>query len=112
LPAIYNGMDYLPQLFQVSYTAGFEEGRIPRDIVDTIGKMAAIGPFNIFGDLIAGAGIGNVSLSMDGLSQSVTTTQSAMYGGYGNRILAYQKEIAEQMKTLRMYYMGIGMTVA
>jgi len=77
LPAIYNGLDYLPELFEVAYTAGFEDGKIPADIINLIGMMAAIGPFHIFGDLIAGAGIANISLSMDGLSQSVGTTSSA-----------------------------------
>lgn len=112
LPAIFGGMDYLPQLFEVSYTAGFEVGRVPRDIVDVIGMMAALGPFNIFGDLITGAGIGNLSLSLDGLSQSITTTQSAMYGGYGNRVVQYTKQIKEQITNLRRYYKGVRLIVA
>lgn len=112
LPAIYNGMAYLPQLFQVEYTAGFEEGRVPRNILDTIGKLASLGPFNIFGDLIAGAGIANLSLSLDGLSQSIGTTSSATNAGYGARIQQYQKEIKEKLAMLRRYYHGVRFTVA
>lgn len=108
LPAIYNGSGYLPQLFEITYIAGFEEGKVPRNIIDIIGMIASLGPFNIFGDLITGAGIGNLSLSLDGLSQSITTTQSAMYGGYGSRILAYTKQVKDQMKQLRRHYKRIG----
>lgn len=110
LPAIYSGMSNLPHLFTIEYTAGFE--RIPANILDLIGKFASLGPFDIFGDLITGAGIGNLSLSLDGLSQSITTTQSAMYGGYGSRIVSYGKQIKEQLPKLIHYYRGLRMTVA
>ena len=112
LPAIYNGLDFLPQLFEISYTAGFEEGKIPRNIIQSIGQFASIGPFHVFGDLIAGAGIANVSLSMDGLSQSIGTTSSATNSGYGSRILGYQRELKEALPELRQYYKGIRMSVA
>jgi hypothetical protein len=112
LPAIYNGLAYLPQLFEISYTAGFEEGKVPANIVDLIGMFASLGPFNIFGDLIAGAGIANISLSMDGLSQNIGTTSSATNSGYGARIIQYQKQIKEQIPHLRRYYKGTRMVVA
>lgn len=111
LPLIYGGMDYLPDLFTVSYTAGFEEGQIPQNLIDIIGKLAALGPFNIFGDLIAGAGIATLSLSIDGLSQNVGTTSSATNAGYGSRIIQYTKEIKDQLPKLRKYYKGIRMAV-
>lgn len=112
LPAIYSGMAYLPQLFHVEYTAGFGAGQVPRDIIDIIGKLAACGPFNIFGDLIAGAGIANLSLSLDGLSQSIGTTASATNAGYGSRIIQYLKEIKQALPNLRRYYKGIRFVAA
>ncbi len=112
LPAIYNGLDYLPQLFEINYTAGFEDGKVPRNIINAIGMMAAIGPFHIFGDLIAGAGIANISLSMDGLSQSIGTTSSATNAGYGARVGNYLKELKDALPKLRQYYRGIKFTVA
>lgn len=111
LPAIYNGMSYLPDLFAVSYTAGFEDGELPFNLLDLIGKVASFGPFNIFGDLIAGAGIATVSLSIDGLSQSIGTTSSATNSGYGARLIQYQKEIKDWIPKLRRFYKGIRMTV-
>lgn len=112
LPAIYNGLDYLPELFEVSYTAGFEDGKIPADIINVIGMMAAIGPFHIFGDLIAGAGIANISLSMDGLSQAIGTTSSATNSGYGARVGNYLKEIKAAIPMYKQWYRGIKMTWA
>lgn len=111
LPAIYNGMDHLPDLFAISYTAGFEDGELPFNLLDLIGKVASFGPFNIFGDLIAGAGIATVSLSIDGLSQSIGTTSSATNSGYGARLIQYQKEVKDWIPKLRRYYKGIRMTV-
>jgi hypothetical protein len=111
LPAIYNGLQYLPQLFQVQYIAGFETGKVPRNIIDIVGKIAAMGPFNLFGDLIAGAGIANLSLSLDGLSQTIGTTASATNAGYGARLIQYTKEVKEAIPLLRRYYRGISMVV-
>lgn len=111
LPALYGGLPYLPQLFQVSYTAGFALGKVPRNIVDVIGMFASFGPFNIFGDLIAGAGIATLSLSLDGLSQSIGTTSSATNSGYGARVLQYLKQIKLQIPVLRRYYKGQRMVV-
>lgn len=111
LPAIYNGMSHLPDLFSLDYTAGFEDCMVPRNLVDIIGKLASLGPFNIFGDLIAGAGIATLSLSIDGLSQNIGTTSSATNAGYGARLGQYTKEIKDQIPKLRKFYKGIRMTV-
>jgi hypothetical protein len=107
LPAVYSGLSHLPDLFNLSYTAGFT--RIPRNILDLIGMFAALGPFNIFGDLIAGAGIASLSTSIDGLSQSIGTTSSATNSGYGARIRQYLEQIKKQTPILRRYYKGIRM---
>lgn len=112
LPAIYNGLDYLPQLFNLTTVAGFEPGKVPRNIIDIIGMAASLGPYGIFGDLIAGAGIANLSLSMDGLSQTIGTTSSATNAGYGARIIQYTKQIKDQIPVLKRYYKGTRMIVA
>lgn len=107
IPRLFGG-GYIPHLMRCEYVAGFAEGQIPADIVDIIGKVASLGAFNIFGDLIAGAGIATVSLSLDGLSQSIGTTSSATNAGYGSRILQYKGDVKEQLKTLRRYYNRVG----
>jgi len=105
------GRDYVPQLFRVSYKAGFQAGEVPDDILEVIGMKASIAPFNIAGDLIAGAGIANKSISIDGLSQSIGTTSSATNAGYGARILQYEKQLKERMLTLKGYWRGMPFVV-
>lgn len=112
LPAIYSGMSYLPQLFQLSYTAGFGAGMVPRNIIDLIGKIASIGPLGIFGDLILGVGVSNLSLSLDGLSQSIGTTKDSSSGALGARVTRYMKDVTAQVPMLRRYYKGIRGVIA
>jgi len=101
------GLRYLPGIHEVDYRAGFPRGQVPPAIRHVVGMLAAIGPLNIAGDLIAGAGVANYSISLDGLSQSVGTTSSATNAGYGSRILEYQKEIKQQLGIIRDTYRGI-----
>lgn len=108
MPAIYGGMTRsVPHMLECDYTAGFERGQIPDAIKHAAGMLASMGPLNIAGDLIAGAGIASYGLSLDGLSQSVSTTSSATNAGYGARIIQYQKDLKPMLAELRRYYRGI-----
>jgi len=78
-----------------SYTLVWSMSEIPRDILQVIGWLASMLPLDTAGDLIAGAGIANFSVSLDGYSESVGTTASATNAGYGARILSYQKQLKE-----------------
>lgn len=112
LPLLYSGIDNVPSLFKINYTAGFPKGQVPFNLKEIVAMKASLGPLNIAGDLIAGAGIASKSISMDGLSQSISTTSSAENSGFGSRIIAYNKEIISRMKGLKEYYRGINMVVA
>lgn len=103
--------DFLPEVFHITHTAGFPNGRVPPVLKDLVGKYASFGPLNIAGDLIAGAGIAAQSLSIDGLSQSISTTSSATNAGYGARILQYEKEIKSILPQLKNYFHPISMVV-
>jgi hypothetical protein len=103
--------DFVPDVFRINYTAGFECGQVPDIFKDAVGKIASFGPLNIAGDLLGGAGIASQSLSIDGLSQTYNTTSSATNAGYGARLLQYSKEVKEVIPTLRRYYKGFGLTV-
>lgn len=110
LPLIAAGRRFVPGILEVQFTAGFAEGQVPMDIRDLIGKWACFAPLNVAGDLIVGAGIASKSVSLDGLSTSISSTSSATNAGYGARLLQYQKEIKEVVPTLKRYYKGIRMT--
>lgn len=102
-----NGARYVPHVHEVDYVAGFPAGQVPDDIRHVVGMVAAMGPLNIAGDLIAGAGVANYSISLDGLSQSVGTTSSATNAGYGSRIIQYQKDVKAMLPILRAAYRGM-----
>ncbi|HCB04523.1 MAG TPA: hypothetical protein DEQ43_09805 [Nocardioides bacterium] len=93
---------------RVSYTAGFDGTTypIPAEIKMAIGHLASMLPLDTAGDLIAGAGIASYSTTMDGLSESVSTTSSATNSGYGARILSYQNQLKANMAGLKKRYLG------
>lgn len=112
LPALHIH-DHLPFVLRIDYEAGYENpSDIPSDLLEIVGMKASMGPLNIAGDLIAGAGIATKSLSLDGLSQSIGTTSSATNAGYGARIIQYNKEIAERLAILKTKYRAIAMVTA
>lgn len=72
---------YAPSLWEVEYVAGFDENdkSLPLGLLtEAVYKRAAMGILNVWGDLIIGAGIASQSVSIDGVSQSIGTTQSAI----------------------------------
>lgn len=107
LPQLVMGASHLPHFYKISYVAGFPEDQIPYAINEAIGLTASMLPLDIAGDLIAGAGIANYSISIDGMSQSIGTTSSATNSGYGAKILSFKGRLKETMKILRDYYKGI-----
>lgn len=106
LPLVYGWTDFIPQIFRISYTAGFADG-VPANIVDIIGKLASFGPLGVAGDLILGAGIASESIGLDGVNTAVTTTQSATNAGYGARINQYRRELADEIPDIRQYWRGL-----
>lgn len=96
-----------PGMWRISYQAGMQD--LPDDLVEYICKRASIGIFQVWGDLIIGAGIANQTISIDGLSQSIGTTQSPEFSGSGARIKNYQDDMKELEKRLKDTYLGINL---
>lgn len=94
----------IPDYWDFQYITGFDLDALPYDLFDIVGKMACFGPLGIAGDLILGAGIASQSLSVDGLSQSISSTASATSSGYNARLIQYKKEIEESVKRLMLIY--------
>jgi len=110
-PGIIMYNDTFPGFLRVTYRHGFGLGQVPAEVKDCILKRAALGPLNIAGDLLIGAGIASLSTSAGGVSQSVGSTSSATNSGYGARILQYMKEIKEVLPGLIRHWRGIRATV-
>lgn len=96
---------YIPDYWRVQYITGWDIDQMPMDLLNLVGITASFGPLGIAGDMILGsAGIAGQSLSIDGLSQSISTTASATSAGYGARILQYTKQIEEIKNRLKLVY--------
>lgn len=96
----------IPNYYFIEYCTGFDE--IPADLLDVIGKLAAIGIFNVAGDIVLGqAALAGYSLSIDGLHQSIQTTNSAENAAFSARIKNYQKEIKSSLDNMKSFYKGI-----
>jgi hypothetical protein len=96
----------VPNYWTLTYITGFHN--IPKDILEAIGKQAAISVFTILGDIVVGAGIASKSQSIDGLSQSISTTASAMYNAFSARIGQYEKDLEKTLiPRLKARYVGI-----
>lgn len=112
LGAMLTRRKMVPDAFEITYFAGFDPGAFPIELKEVVGKEGAFGPLNVGGDLVGGAGLAGSSLSLDGLSQSITTTNSSTNAGFGARLIQYEKELKETYKTLLPYYRGPRMRVA
>lgn len=85
----------LQLFYTIDYDAGYETSDdVPQDLRQTIAKQAAVSLLNIIGDGLM-SGFSSSSLSMDGLSESFSSTQSATSAYFGARIKVYQDEIAD-----------------
>jgi hypothetical protein len=110
LPIIRRGIaDWWPGLFEVTYRAGYEPGNVPGRIQKAIALKAAIEILNIAGEMILGSGIASKSISIGGLSQSVSTTSSATNAGHGALILQYEKQLKTLLPNLRRQHHGVSL---
>lgn len=103
------GQSQIPNYWTIRYCTSFNS--LPEDILDVIGKLAAINIFHQLGDIILGAGIASQSLGIDGLSQSISTTSSATNAGYGARITGYLADLKQARVDLKNKYDGNALTV-
>ena len=90
-----------PQGFEFDYTAGYENSDlVPKGLRDVIGKWACTKALATVGDGLL-AGFSSQSVSLDGLSESFSSTQSATSAYFGARILSYQREIKDWLERNR-----------
>ncbi len=82
-----------PQAFKVDYTTGYKTAdQVHEGLRAVIGKYATIKALAVVGDGLM-AGFSSQSVSLDGLSESFSSTQSATSAYFGARIAQYGKEI-------------------
>ncbi len=112
-------MPMIPQAWKITYDYGFCSGQVPVLINQAIAMIAAIFVLITAGHLILGAGIAGTSISLDGLSQSIQTTQSAENSGFSSTIRDISEKLFGKTKDdefailriLHTYYKGAGIYI-
>jgi len=98
-----------PQGFKFDYTTGYEKSDfIPKDLRDAIGMFAAIKILGWVGDGLM-AGFSSSSVSLDNLSESFSSTQSATSAYFGARIKSYIDQLKEFRKHNKYKYANVPM---
>jgi len=99
-----------PNAFEFDYTTGVDTSDfVDEGLRNIIAKYAAIKALATIGDGLI-AGFSSQSVSLDGLSESFSSTQSATSAYFGARIKEYQDEIKEWFTHNRYKYAPIPMS--
>ncbi|MBW1995100.1 MAG: hypothetical protein JRI77_11730, partial [Deltaproteobacteria bacterium] len=98
-PYAISGMPWIllghrfPDGFEIDYTTGYPSSDfVPEDLRQMIGMWAAVYCLDSIGDGLL-AGFSSQSVSLDGLSESFSSTQSATSAYFGARIVSYTKKL-------------------
>lgn len=112
-PLMGSSRTFAPQMIHVRYVAGLlprqnatynRQWEMPATLEKLILKIAIREVFELWGRLIITPGIASTTLSIDGVSESIGTTQSAMYGAASADINQLNQDIADLEKDLRGYF--------
>lgn len=107
---MYGNATYGAHIFyEIDYDAGFESAAdVPDDLREIIAKQCAVSLLNIIGDGLM-SGFSSSSLSMDGISESFSSTQSATSAYFGARIKEYKDDIKEYIKENKLKFSNLPM---
>lgn len=126
IPLVYGALEYLPQLWQIEYVAGFQNTKVPYIVADALFKIAAIEALTTLSDTLKPVGASSVSVSFDGISRNTQfeSGRGRAAAVFASRIEAYQKEVYGSseavsthevgglIKQIRDRYHGVSMVVA
>lgn len=108
-PQLMIGTRLIPDFWHISYMTGFKE--LPEDIEQVIAKMSVILMFGVLGDVLNPAGLASQSLSIDGLSQSLSTIANNQGNVLNPRIKRYYDDLFTgdfaELKLIRNAHRGI-----
>lgn len=107
---MYGDETVSPYLFyEIDYVAGYENSdEVPDDLREIVAKIAAVSMLNVVGDGLM-SGFSSSSLSMDGMSESFSSTQSATSAYFGARIKEYKDDIDRYIKANKRKFTNIPM---
>lgn len=95
--AIFGSQSWIPAFWKIRYTVGFRDGRLPKVVNDLIGVIAAQ---DVLSRLASTYGKSTgTSLSIDGVSQSVSTPGPEMFARRQDELETRRKRLASKIKT-------------
>ena len=104
---------FVPGLWQIDYTSGFDPENIPLLVADAVCKLAVIDMLTVMSNLVGPIGVNSQSLSVDGLSQSRSyqlPAFKAMLGQYqGDLFGTPGSPTSGLIKQIKDNYFGIGL---
>lgn len=104
---------FAPQMFHIKYIAGLlprrsqmynEDWELPADLEKLIHKVALKDIFEQWGRLLVKPGVQSTSLTIDGVTETINTTQTALYTAATAEIAQINQDIEDLMKDLRGYF--------
>lgn len=98
LPLILGGRMRWPQLFEVTYVAGFEVDKVPAIINELVGTYASMEILRMLDSIVF---LGSHSINIDGVSQGVTLPNP---GWLRQRVADLDVKAKELLDTIRRYY--------
>lgn len=102
-------MKRYPQGLEADYETGFQTAAdIPADLREIVGKLSAVKILNFVGDGLL-PGFSSQSVSLDGLSEAFSSTQSPTNTFFGARIRDYLEDIKVWLQRNRYKYGSIPM---
>ncbi len=99
IPLLLGSRAQWPQLWQITYVAGFELDKIPAIVNEYIGLVASIKIMELLTSVIFP--YGSYGIGIDGTSQSVSTPGPALLE---NRIAQANERAMDLMDTIKRYY--------
>lgn len=101
----------VPNYFSIQYITGYDYDDLPMDMLGLVGKMSAISILSLLGDIPLGSpGITGISLGMDGLSQSITSTLSSGNHAFSARVKQYTEEVNQTLGRLKLFYKSMNIS--
>ena len=100
------GQTYIPNYWRLKYITGWDDDKVPEDLIDLIGKFAAINTLSVIGSYLYGVGLSSITVSLDGVSQSTPLSRGGKYGMFGDRIQLYMDDIQSMMDSMKSIYRG------
>lgn len=94
---VLGNQPWVPAFWQVTYTSGFPDGMLPKMVNELVGTIAAMEVLSLLAATYGKSS--SHSLSIDGLSQSISTPGPAIFQQRMTELAEKRKKLVKKLKT-------------